>query len=549
MEGGVRGVTSLRVTPGFQIKSPTPLIQQRSYAIMLCNTCDRHGLAVLLNDRMSIMPSHTANRSRKTTKKTSKRVVLYVPDTFDADVHLPLHLRHPADYARFLLHRINVGRVHLRRGNCLVYLKHDYLARFMPRGRFTMIRDALEEAGVIAVRKFCVPGELCYGYRLCPPHDQGFSHYQPTTKRLINKIMAWRAKEFRNVRLPLHRDLRRFVKAITIDEIAALRSVQGSPWERSAQVAMIQRIVNGDFFTVVDRFGRFHTNLTNLKATLRPFLRYRDSHPCNLDIANSQPMIFCVLLVNLLLNEKQLDNVIDYSFPETSYSYLMDIDQDYLDSLSSLHHHNENNQEEGEGGSSNFPILHANRSESSYKVSHDNMLGRVNNRQTYANNQDNEQEGEGGSSNSPILHANNRNCEYNHMWHNNLQLLNNRQTYPNNQDNKQEEGEGGGRNSPILHANVLEQHHNTQQDNRLGRLNNRQTLSDDVNEFIDLCERGVLYDDLMRRLNIPARRRDSFKRLFFSQVFFGKIKTTGRVRELFARDFPNVYKAINDLKR
>ena len=219
---------------------------------------------------MSIMPPRTAQRSCKTPKKTSKRVVLYVPDTFDPDVHLPDELRHLADYARYLLHRINVGRVHLRRGNCLVYLKHDYLVRFMPRGTFTMIRNALEEAEVIAVRKFCVPGELCFGYRLCPPHDQGFSHYQPTTKRLIKKIMAWRAKEFRNVRLPLHRDLRRFVKAITIDETAVLRSVQGSPWERSAQVAMIQRIVNGDFFTVVDRFGRFHTNLTNLKATLRP---------------------------------------------------------------------------------------------------------------------------------------------------------------------------------------------------------------------------------------------------------------------------------------
>ena len=245
-------------------------------------------------------------------KKTSKRVVLYVPDTFDPDVHLPEDLRHLADYARFLLHRINVGRVHLRRGDCLVYLKHDYLARFMPRGRFTMIRDALEEAGVIHVRKFCVPGEICYGYRLCPPHDQGFSHYRPTTKRLINKIMAWRAKEFRDIRLPLHRDLRRFVKSITIDASAALRSVRGKPFQRSAQVAMIQRIVNGDFFTVVDRFGRFHTNLTNLKATLRPFLRYRESHLCNLDIANSQPMIFCLLLVNLLSNEEQLDNLIDY---------------------------------------------------------------------------------------------------------------------------------------------------------------------------------------------------------------------------------------------
>jgi len=257
-------------------------------------------------------------------------------------------------------------------------------------------------------------------------------------------------------------------------------------------------------------------------------------------------MIFCLLLVNLLSNEEQLDNLIDYSFPETSYSYLMDIDQDYLDSLSSLGHHNDNNQEEGEGGSSNSPILHANRSERSYTVAYDNMLGRVNNRQTYPDNQDNNQEeGKGGSRNFPILHANDAAGEYNSIDYNNLQRLNNRQTYTNNQ----EEGEGGGRNSPILHANVLEQEHKTQQDNRLGRLNNRQTLPGDVIEFIDLCERGVLYDDLMRRLNIPPRRRDSFKRLFFSQVFFGKIKTTGRVPVLFSRDFPNVYKAINDLKR
>ena len=135
------------------------------------------------------------------------------------------------------------------------------------------------------------------------------------------------------------------------------------------------------------------------------------------------------------------------------------------------------------------------------------------------------------------------------MQGNNLQRLINRQTFTNNQDNNQEEVEGGGRESPILHANLLELQHNTQQDNRLGRVINRQTLPADVIEFIDLCERGVLYDDLMRRLGIPAQRRKGFKRLFFSQVFFGKIKTTGRVRELFARDFPTVYKAINDLKR
>ncbi len=52
-------------------------------------------------------------------------------------------------------------------------------------------------------------------------------------------------------------------------------------------------------------------------------------------------MIFCLLLVNLLSNEEQLDNLMDYRFPETSKSYLINIDQDYLDSLSSLCPHSE----------------------------------------------------------------------------------------------------------------------------------------------------------------------------------------------------------------
>ena len=97
-------------------------------------------------------------------------------------------------------------------------------------------------------------------------------------------------------------------------------------------------------------------------------------------------MIFCLLLVNLLSNENQLDNLIDYSFPETSYSYLMDIDQDYLDSLSSLHNHNDNNQEEGEGGTRNTPILHANNHKREYNIIQHNNLQRLINRQTYPNN-------------------------------------------------------------------------------------------------------------------------------------------------------------------
>ena len=478
------------------------------------------------------MPSRIAQRSRKPAKKTSKRVVLYVPDTFDPDIHLPLHLRHLADYARYLLHRINVGRVHLRRGNNLVYLKRDYLVKFIPKERFTAIRDALVESDVIHVRKFCVKGEMSYGYRLLYPHNQGFSLYQPTTKRLIDKIVRWRKRESDTLRHPVHRELRRYVKAITIDEQAALTSVHGTPFQQAAQVAMIRRIKEGDFFSIPDRYGRFHSNLTNLKKTLRPFLRYRDSELVNLDIANSQPMVFCLLLVNLLSNNGKLNNLIDYKFTESSNPYAIDIDEAFLlslsssSSLSSAFHSSSlsslssqedqetrGNEGEEEGEGEALPILRRFNVENSNKLNYDNML-----------------------------------CESDFSY-------DKPETYRNIQElqNNIEKEEGEGEALPILRRFGIETSSIVNDDNTLRQENFSYGMTDnwtdDVKEFVELCEQGILYDDLMRRLNIPPRRRDSFKRLFFSQVFFGKIKTTGRVRELFARDFPNVYKAINDLKR
>ena len=62
-------------------------------------------------------------------------------------------------------------------------------------------------------------------------------------------------------------------------------------------------------------------------------------------------MIFCLLLVNLLSNEKRLENLIDYTFPETSKPYHIEIDQDYLDLLHSpsSQEHNKRRGREREG--------------------------------------------------------------------------------------------------------------------------------------------------------------------------------------------------------
>ena len=242
---------------------------------------------------------------------------------------------------------------------------------------------------------------------------------------------------------------------------------------------MIRRIAEGDFFSIPDRYGRFHSNLTNLKKTLRPFLRYRDSELVNLDIANSQPMVFCLLLINLLSNNGKLNNLIDYEFNEASNPYAIDIDEAFLLSLSS---------------SSSLSSAFHSSSLSSLSSQEDQETG--------GNEREEEEKGEA----LPILRR---------FGIEIISIVNNDNT--------------------LRHENFS-----------YGMTDN---WTDDVKEFVELCEQGILYDDLMRRLNIPARRRDFFKRLFFSQVFFGKVKTTGRVRELFARDFPTVYMAINNLKR
>ena len=353
-----------------------------------------------------------------------------------------------------------------------------------------------------------------------------FSLYQPTTKRLIDKIMRWRKRESDSLRHPVHRELRRCVKALTIDEQAALTSVHGTPFQQAAQVAMIRRIKDGDFFSIPDRYGRFHSNLTNLKKTLRPFLRYRDSELVNLDIANSQPMVFCLLLVNLLSNNGKLNNLIDYEFNESSNPYAMDIDEAFLLSLSS---------------SSSLSSAFPSSSLSSLSSQEDQETG------------GNEGEGEAlpilrrfNVENSNIPNYDNTLCASDFSY-------DKPETYRNIQELQNNKEEGKGEALPILRRFGIEISSIVNDDNTLRQENFSYEMTDnwadDVKEFVELCEQGILYDDLMRRLNIPARRRDSFKRLFFSQVFFGKIKTTGRVRELFARDFPNVYKAINDLKR
>ena len=58
----------------------------------------------------------------------------------------------------------------------------------------------------------------------------------------------------------------------------------------------IEFIRDKHFFFHLCDYGRVHTNLTNLNGNLRKYLMYKGESLVNLDIRNSQPLVFASIL-------------------------------------------------------------------------------------------------------------------------------------------------------------------------------------------------------------------------------------------------------------
>lgn len=67
------------------------------------------------------------------------------------------------------------------------------------------------------------------------------------------------------------------------------------------------------FFKIVDpKTGRFYTNITNLPKDLRQFLRYKGEQLIEIDIANSQPFLFNLVISNYSKSAKLSETIGSY---------------------------------------------------------------------------------------------------------------------------------------------------------------------------------------------------------------------------------------------
>jgi hypothetical protein len=238
------------------------------------------------------------DKNRAPAPKDFRPAVFYVSPEADLD-----KLLGPAKwYGAYLLNLIHTRSSWWRHDvSGFVRLKVDHLRKVVPAQLWSRVRDTLVGAGVVEWDKTFDKGK-CQGYRLRPEYRQT-RRVACTNDALSRKIAAVYAADDRKL-LPVHRWLVGNLARLEVDTGRA-EAIIDTLKPRGSGLAVAEHrqrvrdqvtmLANGDYRCTVCRFGRFHTPITRLPRELRCCLSAGGTPLVNVDLANSQPLIFGVL--------------------------------------------------------------------------------------------------------------------------------------------------------------------------------------------------------------------------------------------------------------
>ena len=231
---------------------------------------------------------------------------LYVPDGFAPEDHLPERFWKYADAANYIVHAIKANRVfYHRKRTDFNPLKAAYLNNVMGRWHRQDICTELAKAGVIEIDRQYFVGEKSRGYRLGPDFRDAIFRRHPISPKIAKKIKKHKTHD--KLTLPVHQHLYRWLTRLEVDYDAAMNSFPTREEMIDKHVALAM-LADRQFFMIHDDYGRIHSNVTGLSRTLRPFLRYGPDKLVMIDLRNSQPFFFSLLLLNYVSNNSSLDS-------------------------------------------------------------------------------------------------------------------------------------------------------------------------------------------------------------------------------------------------
>lgn len=229
----------------------------------------------------------------------------------------------------------------------LMKFRHDRWEQYVPCGskfleammgrNYKSIVQKLVETGEIEPDGVYWPGDQqimgkCLGYRLgehLRPAQTKW-RWQPVRSNTLHKrIVRWKNRSEQTLS-PRQRLMLAELKELAIDGNSARAMVPAivqsriPDWEKAIKSGKIRKsledlkkefaqqlfrqieaIERGDWYLKPDRYGREHSNITNLTSELRQFLSFHGEPLENVDTSNSQPLFLGLSLKNAIRKEEQ----------------------------------------------------------------------------------------------------------------------------------------------------------------------------------------------------------------------------------------------------
>lgn len=189
--------------------------------------------------------------------------------------------------------------------NEFISINHKLMEKFISKKYYTQIVQDLIDWGVIERDNHYIKDEKSIGYKLLPPYCSGIKKYKIRDERINKKLDTfWQSDKRQLSKLPpVYQWLKSANARITIDRRAALRynsvnnSLPADNHRFESNTFSISALSDGFHYFSVDTFGhRAHSNITSLHRGIRRYLSVEGSLLGQVDIRNSQPLFFYLLI-------------------------------------------------------------------------------------------------------------------------------------------------------------------------------------------------------------------------------------------------------------
>jgi hypothetical protein len=231
-----------------------------------------------------------------------KSYTFWYPEGLNPRDALPPHLLNRWEYVLYLLNTIRHQlEIHSEDGLSFVPLKREYLTKIFPSSPVVdEICNALIYNGIIEKRQSYVVGKISKGFRITEKYaNRPYVPYRATNKFLIKSL--GKVPQLDNVYTPdkIHRHLFKMLNKTEIKIRDALEYVRSTPRDfLSLDEQILNKINTKDWYFRPCEYGRCHSNLTNMPGDCRKFLHVKGQPLANVDIRNSQPFFFVLLLLD-----------------------------------------------------------------------------------------------------------------------------------------------------------------------------------------------------------------------------------------------------------